>query len=506
MFHSLFSTFVLLRRESPMLFVHPNHSILRKGNNPIRVGFPVLIACILLLFPLLAKFMGIIGLLLLLLIPFLVRGMDFLFKKPREGLLLLFGLSFVLLGISRYIPLPVGLAVDGFLILLWLALFFRHMGKPAFLQPANKDIVWLVLLWYGFIFFQIFNPEAVSFQAWFYAMRGVGLYCVLIIPLAMLLLTSKDVSRFLTIWGVMATVGALNGLRQLFIGLDPFEWRWLNEGGEVTHVLRDRLRIFSHYTDAGQFGASQAYAFLVFSLLFLNEKKQRRKLFYLIVALASGIGMLISGTRGALVVPAAGILCFLILSRNIRLFALVLVLSGSSFYLLKYTFVGQSNYFVRRMRTALDPNNPSLMIRLENQKKLKTYLASRPIGGGLGTSGNWGQRFSPNTFLAQIPTDSWFVMIWAENGIIGLSLHLVILLYILVKGSYITLYRIRSPQQQHIRIALICGYFGVIIASYGNGVLGQMPTGLTVYLSWVFIFLPQRATQENLAETKQLNK
>jgi hypothetical protein len=36
------------------------------------------------------------------------------------------------------------------------------------------------------------------------------------------------------------------------------------------------------------------------------------------------------------------------------------------------------------MRSAFDPNDPSLQVRLDNQKILKGYLATRPFGAGIG--------------------------------------------------------------------------------------------------------------------------
>ena len=148
------------------------------------------------------------------------------------------------------------------------------------------------------------------------------------------------------------------------------------------------------------------------------------------------------------------------------------------------------------MRSAFDYNDPSLQVRLENQKRLASYLSSRPFGGGIGASGNWGMRFSPNTFLAQTPTDSWYVMIWADMGIVGLMLHLFILFYIVIKSSYIIMVKLKDPWIKAQMSALVCGMWGIIVASYGNGVLGQMPTGIIIYSSMAFLFLGKSYEQE----------
>lgn len=156
--------------------------------------------------------------------------------------------------------------------------------------------------------------------------------------------------------------------------------------------------------------------------------------------------------------------------------------------MLKYTTIGQQNNQILRMRTALDPNDASLMARVENQKKLKAYMASRPIGGGIGSAGSWGQRFSPGTFLATTPLDSWYVKIFAESGIVRLSLYLCMLLFILI-NRFKFIFKMTDFDLKFKMAALYGGIFGVCFAIYGNQIFGQFPTGSIMYMSMVYIFL-----------------
>ena len=248
-------------------------------------------------------------------------------------------------------------------------------------------------------------------------------------------------------------------------------------------MLFGKLRIFSFLSDAGQFGANQAYSGVVAIIVSMVETNKRKKIFFLIVGILGLYGMLLSGTRGSISIPLAGFGLYFVLKKN-----KVVMLSG--FFLLvlvfvffKYTLIGQDNQQIRRMRSAFDPNDASLQVRLENQKKLKVYLASRPMGGGIGHAGVKAQKYLPNAFLSNVATDSWYVLIWAEQGIIGLSLHLFILFYVLVKASYLIMFRIRDPIVKMKMAALASGMFGVMVASYGNAVLGTMPTGMLIYVS-----------------------
>jgi cell division protein FtsW (lipid II flippase) len=162
------------------------------------------------------------------------------------------------------------------------------------------------------------------------------------------------------------------------------------------------------------------------------------------------------------------------------------------FVFFKYTTIGQGNQQIRRMRTAFDPNDASFQVRLENQRTLKTYLASRPFGGGLGHAGVKAKKYLPNAFLSNIATDSWYVMIWAELGVVGLLLHLFILFYIVLKSSYYIMVRIRDPILKVRMSALVAGMVGVMVASYGNAVLGTMPTAVSIYMSMALLMNTNR--------------
>lgn len=436
---------------------------------------------------------GILGL------PILATYLYIVFTNTRYGLLVLFVYNFFVLGSMRYLKdVPLGLGVDGQLILMYLALFFKSFFFKVPWENAKREIVLLAAIWFTYALFQLVNPETVSREAWFYAMRGVSLYMILTIPLILILFNKhNDLILFFKIWAVLSLLGSLKGLMQQFIGPDPWEQAWLDGGGDLTHILFGKLRIFSFFSDAGQFGAAQGHAAVVFFILSFFEKESWKwKYFYAIVAILGLYGMMISGTRGAIAVPIMGFGLYVILRKNIKVLILGAILGLGVIVFFKFTTIGSSNYTINRMRTAFDPEDASLQVRLENQRKLKTYMASRPFGGGIGAAGNWGMRFTPNTFLAQTPTDSWYVMIWAEQGIVGLLLHLFILFYVVIKGSYYIMFKVRDPVLRAQLSALVSGMFGIMVASYGNGVLGQMPTGIIMYSSMAFLFLAKDLDEE----------
>ena len=209
------------------------------------------------------------------------------------------------------------------------------------------------------------------------------------------------------------------------MGLDSAEQFWIDTIGGVTHVILGRLRIFSFYSDAGQFGAAQAAGGVVGLLMATVVKGKRKRIFFLIMGVMGLWGMMLSGTRGAMIVPMIGGIVYIILQKNLRIIIVGGIFMAFVYVFFAHTYIGDSNYQVARMRTAFRPTtDASYIVRLETRIILGEYLKDKPIGGGIGSAGNWGQRFSPQGFLAQVATDSWYVQIWAETGIVGLFLHL----------------------------------------------------------------------------------
>jgi len=429
--------------------------------------------------------MGVAASFALILLPFIAAYLNILFRYPVIGYYSAVALGFVLLGLGRYIDdLPIGLAMDGLLILTYIALIFNKFYDQVDWKPAKKDVTLLAVIWFGYSLLEVLNPESRSFSAWMSGMRGMSLYMVLMIPLALIFInTNRKLNFFLYLWGIFSIIVSLKGILQNTIGVDPWEKAWLDAGAAETHILFGKLRIFSFLSDAGQFGANQAYSAVVATVLALTFKENRHKIFFISIAVLGFYGMLLSGTRGAISIPLAGFALYFFLKKNVVIMITGVLLLLAVFVFFKYTTIAQNVQEIRRMRSAFDPNDPSLQVRIENQKKLAVYLSSRPMGGGIGHAGVKAKKFLPNAFLSQVATDSWYVLIWAEQGIIGLVLHLFILFYILVKASYRIMFRIRDPILKMKMAALASGMFGIMVASYGNAVLGTMPTGMLLYTS-----------------------
>ena len=426
---------------------------------------------------------GLVGMAGLLLLPIGLAVVVAALIQPRLGLIIYLQLCFIVNGLFRVVPvtLPYGMMADAALVLSLLGVLLnaRRMDWTRLKSP----VFYLVIGWFVYTFLLFFNPLSPYPPAWIFAVRAISLYWLQVTMLSLLLFkTRKDIELLIRLWLMWSVLAALWAFKQQYIGLTPGEVQWLNAGAAKTHMLFGHLRSFSFYSDAGQFGAEMAYATLLATIRLLEEKGFWTKLIYATLTVILFWGYAVSGTRGALSVLLVGLPLYAVLRGNIWLLVSGVFLAGSLFGILKFTSVGGGNYQIHRMRTALDPEDESFQVRLENQRKLDEYMDDKPFGVGIGTSGDWGRRFAPGSFLAETPPDSWLVKIWIETGIVGLVLFIMIILCAFVIG-YRQISRLKDQQMKIAMASFLAGFLGICVASYGNPIFGQFPTNSIMYIS-----------------------
>lgn len=419
-------------------------------------------------------------------LPVLVGLIALIISNPYYGLMFYIHYSFFFIGVNRYVVgIPLGLTVDVVLFLTTLSMIFRiHKDN---VKKLNNGLLITTAIWFIYTLGEAFNPEADNIIAWVYAARGVSFYAIQTVPLTLLLFDKKEhldgFIKIIIVWGVF---GAVWGWKQVNIGLDPFEQGWLEAGGKITHVLAGQLRAFSFFSDAGQFGVVMAYVAYISLILSFGPYKTSQKFLYFVAFFVCLIGMGTSGSRGPVFVIFFGVITYLLLIRNYRILIPGIFMILVIFSFLKFTFIGNSNYQVYRIRTALDPKEASLLVRLSNQEKLREYLKERPFGSGIGTTDSWAARYYPNSYLVNLPTDSWFVKIWVENGVIGLSVYALSLALVVVMGV-VQLRKVKNTDSRQKLIALYGGFLGIVTASFGNPVFGQAPLGALMYISMTML-------------------
>ncbi|QDK79736.1 O-antigen ligase family protein [Spirosoma sp. KCTC 42546] len=432
--------------------------------------------------------MGPAGAGIAIVLPIVIGILIALLMEPRFGLFLYVHLSF-LIGFSRFIslPIPLGLLVDGVLAITLLSTFlngqrmeWRRLKSPAFA---------LVAIWFAYTLIELLNPEAPYRPAWFFHVRPFSMHWFIVAILVLVIpITRKDIGILVVSWLGWSFLGALWAFKQQYIGLAPAEVQWLSEGNNgVTHILFGQLRSFSFYSDAAQFGAEMAGVTVVAVIRVFEEKKMLYKVAYMALALVFFWGYAVSGTRSALFVMLAGFPFYLLLKRDFLKLVIGVVMAVPLVLILMYTNAGSSNYQVQRMRSALTPmNDPSFLLRLQNQQKLKGYLEHYPFGAGIGTSTDMGARFSPWHWAAQTPPDSWYVELWIETGRVGVTLYILMLLGLAGLGVY-QVWRLKDPWMIKVMYAFLAEFVGIALMGYSNPVLGQFPTDTIIFISTMLI-------------------
>ncbi|MGL5317503.1 MAG: O-antigen ligase family protein [Bacteroidales bacterium] len=439
------------------------------------------------------------------LVPLWLYYLIFTIEHPKWILISLFILNYYILAFSRYIDnFQGGILMDAF---FFFAIFLIFATSPRkYHYPWNRllnVLTFCTFAWVIFCVFQLFNPELVSFSAWIQGVRGIAIYFFLVIILAQLLFTDfNDLRVVAIVWSVLVLTAIAKAIFQKYVGFDTAELRWLfTEGYASTHIIHTGTRYFSYFTDAANFGAAMAFAMVFFLLIASVQKSKPMKIYFFVVGLLSAYAMLISGTRVAIFIPFFGFAIYALLMRNTRVVSIFTILLVVMFVFFKYTMLLQGNQTIRRMRSAFNPQlDASFQLRLANQQKMKTYMAHRFFGIGIGMSGRKGQQNAPDAFMSQIPTDSWFVLIWVQTGLAGLILHIFTLIIIMGYGAYIIMFKVKTRELKVYLAAFHGGIIGMIVASYGNEIFGQFPNGFTIYLGMAFIYLGPYYDKELLAK------
>ncbi|WP_321437493.1 O-antigen ligase family protein [uncultured Bacteroides sp.] len=437
--------------------------------------------------------------------PFVAVGLYLLLKNPLWSFIILFICNYFIMGITRYITLPVPISVfmDSVISFIFLALILKTIHTRIEWKRVLNPLTLIIFIWLIFCIIELLNPKLISFADWFTKVRSIAFYPIILIVLVSVLLNKyKHIKLILLMWSVLTLLAALKGYWQKNHGFDSAELIWLYNGGAKTHFISTGIRYFSFFSDAGNYGSNMGFSLVVFSIAAFYIKNKWLKIYFLIVALAGGYGMVISGTRGALAVPFAGYAIFILLSKKWEFAFYSLFILVSAICFLNFTTIGNNNQTIKRMRSGLDTNDASLNVRLENQKKLKEYLKDLPFGAGIGF-GNTPDINSPDYEFSGIPSDSWLVRVWIQTGVVGLSLYIILLSAGIISGGYIILFKIKDKELGGVLAALLAGVVGMTASASGNEILGQYPTCYLYFICFAIVFMGKYYDKE-LEEHEQL--
>ena len=446
----------------------------------------------------------VVGALVLALV-FAIPAVYSLIIFPRVGMTIFLTLAYLLMGIIRLgiINYPLGTLMDSMEGLFILNLFIQQKRNPDW-KVFNTPISIVILIWIAYNLLEVLNLDAPSKTAWIFTVRTVALVMVMYFIFLYNIRTKEFIRFIFKLWLTLAFLGAAYGLKQQYFGFFPFEDAYLHSDPNIAQLLfiGGVWRKFSFFADPVVFAYSMAFSSLLCVGLLTGplSKRQRRIVFFLMCFYLNS--MLYSGTRGAFVLVPAAMILYAIMKFNKKILMIGCVAAALMVVLI---FIPTSNGTLYRFQSAFKPSeDASYKVRKINQKRIQPFIQTHPMGGGLGSTGDWGKKFSPGTMLAAFPPDSGYVRVAVEMGWIGLFL-LCLLMFTVLKTGINNYYTIKDPELRSWCFAMVLIVFAFHIANFPQEALVQYPSNVYFYLVLALIGVTKRLdNQQNaLADGKK---
>lgn len=387
------------------------------------------------------------------------------------------------------VSIPFGTLPDLLIILTFFAFIITSKKgslswRAFFSHPITLGVIFLKL----YQLFQAFNPNAVSLNAFLFSLRNFT------IPLLFALLyaffqSKKKMLLFIFMWLTIATLAAVYGLYQEFVGLFGFEWEAINklDASQLGLIyVWGHLRKFSFLSDPPAFGVFMGISALACFMVAVGTVTRKFRVMAIVAGLVMLWSMGYSGTRTAYAMVAIGFVLFglLAIKRKSTMYLMCAALIG--FALIMFGPFHSGTIF--RIRSAFKPSeDASMEVRDVKRIKFQPYVRSHPIGGGLFTTGAAGQRFSQGHELAgNWDPDSGYLQTALEQGWIGLAFELSFYALVMFAGIN-NFYRLKDPENIMLNLAFLIPFFSMTIAQFTQNSMPYKPSYIIVTATYAVL-------------------
>ena len=446
---------------------------LDKLNNPL--GFILLTFFSILIAIAIAKFgimAGVFILIILIGLPLIYTIVAF----PKIGItILIIAAYFVMFIIRIGVPIPLGVVMDAFQLLLLIGFLYRQKFDKNW-EMMKHPISIMLLIWITYNLIEVINPTSESMMAWVYTVRSVAAVMLTFFIFMYYIDSVKFIRFILKVLIALSVFAALYAVKQEYIGFFQFEKEGLKDPKIISlYFINGSWRKFSIFSDPVAFAYNMVISSILCFVLLLEQKVIYKKIILGTFVALFLMTMLFSGTRGAYVLVPAALAMFAVINYSKKV--LILSVIGGLFIGL-LIIMPTGNPTLQRFQSAFKPSkDASFNLRKENQKKIQPYIQSHPMGGGLGATGVWGQKFAPNSYLANFPPDSGYVRVAVELGYIGIFLF-CILIFIIIKTGINNFFKIQDPELKNYCLAMTLIIFTLNIANYPQEALVQYPINI----------------------------
>jgi len=450
-------------------------------------------------FPLLIAKAGYMAGVLLLLF---IIGIPFLYGVvvyPEIGILTLLVSAYLVMWVIRIgVNFPLGTLMDGLQLLLIIGFFIKQKQHPDW-HFIKTPISLIILIWIGYNLLELINPAAASRMAWLYTIRSVAAVTLTYFVFVYQIKTISFVRLAIKVWLGLSLFAAVYGYKQEHYGFFAFEQAQLDNPLMISLLFINGVwRKFSIFSDPVSFSYNMVISSVLCICLMTGTFKTWKKVVMLFLALFFLLNMLYSGTRGAYVLfPAALVLIAVIkFSRKVLIISMI-----TGIMIGVMIFLPTGNGTLLRFQSAFKPgNDASYNVRAINQKRIQPYIWSHPIGGGLGATGVWGNRFAPGSFLAGFPPDSGYVRVAVELGWIGLLL-ICSMMFIILKTGINNYFKIKNPELKAYCLAATVVVFVLNIGNFPQEAIVQFPSNILFYFATALISISFKLDQQTAQST-----
>lgn len=391
----------------------------------------------------------------------------------------------------RFIEVHIGLPSSVLLaISVWkeivLVVLLISLTRQWKVQFYLTDVLILVYVLYNFLFVLRSESPVVGF----YGLRGI------VEPFAFyylgrkLPMTSARLSKLIGILALVGVIVSIFGFVQAtFLGRDfLMKYRAVDGILSNSHMAalgaRRVIRASSTFTSPNHLGMYLAIL-MVISLGVLNQAKKVNFKIIIVTLILLG-GLLLTFSRSSWLALFVGVLVLFSLRLRIRkrLFIFFAILGIVALP------VGLSLDVFQRISETLTLEDPSAAGKIPSILNGIELVIENPLGIGLGMSGPRSTRFME---VLTYHSESYYVLMAIEIGVIGLGLYLSLLL-----GVVVDLYRINrivtAPEYKGLTLGVIAAVIGV---SAGVMFLPSLQELVIAGLLWFFIGLSMKLSPSN---------
>lgn len=408
-------------------------------------------------------------------------------KDYRIGFYLLFLMGVFMFYIDRMmsIAFPLGTVYDALVGLVFFSLFLDKKQHDWSLFKNPVTIMFIILIVYQVL--QLFNPSANSVVAWLVSLRNN--ISVLIYVICFQMFSSlKEVKRFTHVWLGVAVIVGFYGIYQKLFGLTGFEMAWMNEQPERIdlYIIWGQLRAFSFLSDPSSFGLFTGAGALASMVLAMGPFRAGYRLLFAGIMMVLLVAMSYSGTRTAIAMVAVGIAFYItVMLHNRRTLLAAAMLAFFGAILMFGPFYGST---LTRLRSTFKASeDPSMAVRDVKRLRFQEYIQTHPIGGGLYTVGQNGERYSPGHELAgKWDPDSGYLLTALETGWIGLLIFLGLFFMVMLQGIN-NFFALKDPVLRTYILLYIVPFLALSVAHFTQDALFHKPTNIVVYATYALV-------------------